>query len=206
MTRLPMTRPSRRAAFLALAALAAVAGCTKHAPAGASAGTSAIGTAAIGGPFRLIDQNGRTVDQSVLRGKWSAVYFGYTFCPDVCPTTLTALGEAQAKLGGRAADFQVIFVTVDPARDTPGQLKTYLSSPAFPRGTLGLTGSPAQIAAAAHAYRVFYKPTGTGAGYSVDHTSIVYLMDPKGVFSRPLDTSVPPAAIAAQITKAMDQA
>jgi len=159
----------------------------------------------VGGPFRLVDQNGASVDQSILKGKWTAVYFGYTFCPDVCPTTLTALAQAQAKLGPKARDFRVVFITVDPARDSVRQLKTYLASPAFPTGTEGLTGSADQIAQVAHAYHVYYKKAGAGSDYSVDHTSVVYLMDPKGAFNRPIDPATPPAQVAAQITQAMDQ-
>jgi protein SCO1/2 len=162
-------------------------------------------TAQIGGPFHLLDQNGRRVDQSVLQGRWTAVYFGYTFCPDACPTTLTALAQAQAKLGPRASRFRVVFITVDPARDTPSQLKTYLASPAFPAGAVGLTGSPAEVAQAAHAYRVFYKRAGLGADYSVDHTSVVYLMDPAGRFRVPIDAQAPPDQIAAQIAGAMER-
>ena len=83
-------------------------------------------TAAVGGPFQLVDQSGRSVDQSALRGKWSAVFFGYTYCPDACPTTMMALGQAEKLLGKRAGDFQTVFITVDPARDTAGQLAAYL--------------------------------------------------------------------------------
>jgi protein SCO1/2 len=158
---------------------------------------------AIGGPFKLVSQTGAPVDQSVLRGKWSAVFFGYTYCPDVCPTTLTTLGRAVEALGDRAPRFQVVFITVDPERDTPRALATYLSTPAFPRATIGLTGSPAQIAAAAKAYHVFYQKVPQGASYSMDHTAVVYLMDPAGRFSRPLDLTVPPADIARQIAEAM---
>ncbi|HEY5105504.1 MAG TPA: SCO family protein [Caulobacteraceae bacterium] len=158
----------------------------------------------IGGPFQLTDQNGRRVDERILRGKWTAVFFGYTFCPDVCPTTLTNLGQASALLGSRARDFQVVFISVDPARDTPAQLKSYLSSPAFPTGAMGLTGTPAQVAAAAAAYRVYYKRAGSGPDYSVDHTAIVYLMDPKGRFSQPVDDAAAPAQIARQIAGAMN--
>ena len=157
----------------------------------------------IGGPFHLLDQNARPQDQSLLRGKWSAVFFGYTYCPDVCPTTLQALGEAQDRLGSRAGRFQVVFVSVDPARDTPGQLRTYLSNPAFPKGAIGLTGTPAQVADVAKAYRVFYQPQGSAPGYAVEHTSAVYLMDPQGRFSRPLDVSQPPDAMARQVLDAM---
>ena len=147
---------------------------------------------AIGGPFHLIDQNGAAVDERILNGKWTAVFFGYTYCPDVCPTTLATLAQAIERLGPGAKTFQVVFISVDPGRDTPAQLKAYLSSPAFPKGVIGLTGSPAQVAAAARAYRVYYRKAGDGPGYSVDHTSIVYLMDPKGRFSRPIAFGLPP--------------
>lgn len=159
----------------------------------------------VGGPFQLVDQNGRVVDQGVLARKWTAVFFGYTFCPDVCPTTLTTLGEAQTQLGAKAQDFQVIFITVDPARDTSAQLKAYLSSPVFPKGTLGLTGAPAQIDQAAKAYKVFYQKEGSGQTYVMDHTSAIYLMDPSGKFNRVLAENLKPDEIAHQITDAMAQ-
>jgi protein SCO1/2 len=145
----------------------------------------------IGGPFQLVNQNGVRVDQRVLNGKWSAVYFGYTFCPDVCPTTLSALGGAQDDLGAKAKAFQVVFVTVDPQRDTPAQLRAYLSSPSFPKGMIGLTGTPAQIRSVAAAYRVYYRPESGGRNYIVDHSSSIYLMDPKGRFVKPVDFGAP---------------
>jgi protein SCO1/2 len=157
----------------------------------------------IGGPFQLVDQNGRPRDQSMLKGKWTAVFFGYTFCPDVCPTTLQTLGETQDRLGPKAERFQVVFITVDPERDTPAQLKTYLSSQAFPKGAIGLTGTPAQVAAAAKAYRTYFQKQGTGPDYSVQHVSAVYLMDPKGRFSRVLTFGLTPDEAARQISDAM---
>jgi protein SCO1/2 len=158
---------------------------------------------AIGGPFHLVDQNGRPRDQSMLKGKWSAVFFGYTFCPDVCPTTLQALADAETRLGPDSARLQVVFVTVDPARDTPGQLKAYLSSSAFPKGAVGLTGAPSEVAAAAKAYKVFYQNQGTGRDYTVAHSSAVYLMDPRGRFERALTYDMAPAEMARQIAEAM---
>jgi protein SCO1/2 len=157
----------------------------------------------IGGPFKLVNQAGVPVDERVLRGKWSAVFFGYTFCPDVCPTTLASLGRATDVLGGDASRFQVVFITVDPERDTPKALGAYLGSATFPKGALGLTGSPAQIAAVAKAYHVFYQKAAQGSSYTMDHTAVVYLMDPQGRFARPLDVSVPPAQVASQIREAM---
>jgi len=166
-------------------------------------GPSAPPPSDVGGAFHLTDQNGARVDEKILKGKWTAVFFGYTFCPDVCPTTMTTLAQAIDRMGERAKAFQVVFITVDPERDTPAQLKTYLSSPAFPRGAIGLTGAPADIAAAARAYHVYYKKAGAEAGYGVDHTSIVYLMDPKGRFVRPIAFGVSPAEVAGQITAVM---
>jgi protein SCO1/2 len=159
---------------------------------------------AVGGPFRLTDQNGRTRDQSILKGKWSAVFFGYTYCPDVCPTTLQTLADAQDRLGANGKRFQVVFITVDPARDTPAQLKTYLSSPAFPKGAIGLTGTEAQVAAAAKAYHVFYQKQGSGSGYEVQHSSVVYLMDPHGQFNSVVTPGQPPDAVARQIADKMN--
>lgn len=159
--------------------------------------------AQIGGRFALTDTAGRRIDQRILTGKWSLVFFGYTFCPDVCPTTLTALGQAVIRLGTRADRVQVVFVTVDPQRDTPTHLQRYLASPSFPKGVIGLTGSPADIAAVARAYHVYYKTVPDGATYSMDHTAVVYLMDPQGRFVGPIDPSTTPAAVAAQIEKAM---
>ncbi len=157
----------------------------------------------IGGPFRLIDQHGRAQDQSLLKGKWTAVFFGYTFCPDVCPTTLQTLGVAQDRLGPKAARLQVVFITVDPDRDTPAQLRAYLSSPAFPKGTIGLTGSREAVAAAAKAYHVFYQKQGSGDDYTVEHSSAVYLMSPKGRFDRVIAYGLTPDEIVRQISEAM---
>ena len=160
---------------------------------------------AIGGAFALTDQNGRPVTQAALAGKWSAVFFGYTFCPDVCPTTLQQLGAAEALLGPAAQRFQVIFISIDPQRDTPAVLRTYLSTPSFPRHTIGLTGTAAQVSLAAKAYRVYYARVPQGSSYVMDHSAVIYLMDPEQRFVKPLDLTVPPAAVAAQIRQAMGQ-
>ena len=156
----------------------------------------------LGGAFHMVDQDGRAVDQSILNGRWSAVFFGYTYCPDVCPATLQALGQASKRLGAKANDLQVVFVTVDPERDTPQTMKAYLEAQAIPVRTIGLTGSPAQVAAIAKAYRVYYAKVGTGREYSMDHTAVVYLMDPKGHFAAPLSHDMTPDRIAQEIGKA----
>ena len=164
---------------------------------------SASGASAIGGAFQLTDQNGRAVNQDLLKGKWSAVYFGYTYCPDVCPTTLQMLGTVDRSLGAQAKDFQVVFVTVDPDRDTPSQLKLYLSNAVVPPGAIGLTGTPAEIAEAAGAYRVYSQKQGAGPDYSVNHSSVIYLMDPRGEFDSGIASDAQPADARAAILKAM---
>jgi protein SCO1/2 len=200
-----MTGRRNRLILLLGAAAAALwlAGCGPQTSAGSQGEVVSTGEALIGGPFQLVNQDGKAVDQSLLTGKWTAVFFGYTYCPDVCPTTLQTLALAQQTLGGKAKDLQVVFVSVDPERDTPAQIKAYLAGPAFPKGTIGLTGSPDQVAAAAKAYRVYYAKQGTGEGYTLNHSSIVYLMNPNGKFDRVVSESQTPAQIATQIGDAM---
>ncbi len=159
-----------------------------------------------GGPFTLVDQDGRAVDQSALNGKWSVVFFGYTFCPDYCPTTLTTLGKAMDQLGPKAKDVQVVFITVDPARDTPAAMKSYISSRVFPKNIVGLTGTPAQIAKVAKAYGVYYQKEGTGSTYSMDHSTALYLMDPQGRFRAVIADGLTPQQDAQQISQAMSGA
>lgn len=184
----------------ALAALLAVALIRPGAgrPAGQTAG------AQVGGPFHMIDQDGRPVDERVLRGKWSAVFFGYVSCPDTCPATLQTLAAAQDRLGARGETLRTVLVTVDPERDTPAQLKVYLSQPDFPKHSLGLTGTPAQVAAIAKAYRVYFqKVPRKDGGYDMDHSAAIYLMDPKGRFVMPLSEQLGPQGLADQIGRAM---
>ncbi len=141
------------------------------------------GGSLVGGPFTLQDGNGRQVTDRDFRGKYMLVYFGYTFCPDVCPTTLNEVANALDRLGPKADRLQAIFITVDPKRDTAAVMKRYTA--AFSPRLLGLTGTPEEIAQAAKAYRVYYSEHRTGPGpndYSVDHSSILYLMGPDGKF------------------------
>jgi protein SCO1/2 len=188
------------AALVLLAALLGLAAWRQH----ATAPVEQSGQADIGGAFRMVDQLGQPADERVLIGKWSAVFFGYTYCPDTCPATLQALAAAQTRLGPLAKAFQVVFVSVDPVRDTPAQMKLYLSAQGFPQGALGLTGTPAQVAQIAKAYHAYYAKQGTAAqNYSVQHTAAIYLMNPKGQFVKPLDESQPPEALAGQIKEAM---
>ncbi|MDB5426028.1 MAG: uncharacterized protein JWP23_282 [Phenylobacterium sp.] len=159
--------------------------------------------AAIGGPFQLVDQTGRKVDAGVLKRKWSAVFFGFTYCPEACPTTLLALGQTEKLLGPKADDFQTVFISVDPQRDTPKVLANYLSNSAFPRRTLGLTGTPQQVAQAAGAYHVFYQKAGDGPDYQINHSTITYLMSPTGDFVCVIPYGDTPQAMAAKVAAAM---
>jgi protein SCO1/2 len=148
----------------------------------AAAKTLPLSTLAIGGPFTLVDSHNAIVTQNDLLGKPSALFFGYTSCPDVCPTTLLDLTELMKTMGADADKLNVIFVSIDPARDTPARLADYLSS--FDPRIRGLTGTEAQIAAIAKAYQVYYKrvPDSDG-GYSMDHTASVILENAKGDFA-----------------------
>lgn len=159
----------------------------------------------LGGPFKLVNQDGKAVDQSLLKGKWTAVFFGFTYCPDVCPTTLQTLGTAAQGLGADANKLRIVFISVDPGRDTPKALKAYLASPGFPKNVIGLTGTPDQVAAVAKAYRVYYAKEGEGETYLVNHTSLIYLMNPKGEFASVLAYGLTPQETLNQIRKAMAQ-
>jgi protein SCO1/2 len=131
--------------------------------------------------FTLTAADGGAVSERTYRGKWLIVYFGYTFCPDICPTTLIEMASAIEKLGSRAETVQGLFITVDPKRDTPEVLNEYVTS--FDPRIIGLTGSPAQIAMAAKRFNVFYERRDTDdGGHVYDHTSLIYLIDPDGRF------------------------
>jgi protein SCO1/2 len=137
----------------------------------------------IGGPFTLTDQDGRTFTDADLKGKPTLIYFGYTFCPDVCPTTLLLMETAAEKLGADGpSKINLVFITIDPERDTPKLIKGYVGN--FGATIKGLTGTPEQIAAVAKAYRVYYQkvPGKDGAPYLMDHSSIIYLLDRRGRF------------------------
>jgi protein SCO1/2 len=141
---------------------------------------------AVGGPFRLLDQNRRPVTDADFRGKPFLVFFGFTHCPDICPTALFEMSEVLRRLGPDAEKTAVLFVSVDPERDTPEKLKEYLSS--FHPRIVGLTGSPQEIADVEKAYRVYAKKVPLdGGGYTMDHTAIVYLMGKDGRFVTPFN-------------------
>jgi protein SCO1/2 len=164
---------------------------------------TSTGQPSVGGPFQLVDQDGRTVDQTLLSGKWSLVFFGFTYCPDFCPTTLAALDATQKQLGAKGDDVQIVFISVDPSRDTPQALKDYLSSEGFPAGVIGLTGSETQVKAAADAYRAYYQKVGEGEGYTMNHSLTVYLMGPDGKFRTALAHDLGPERAAQLIERVM---
>ena len=141
---------------------------------------------AVGGPFRLLDQDGRQRTDADFRGKPFLVFFGFTHCPDICPTALFEMSEVLRRLGPDAANTAVLFISVDPERDTPEKLKEYLSS--FHPRIVGLTGSPQEIAEVEKTYRVYAKKIPLdGGGYTMDHSAIVYLMDKDGRFVAPFN-------------------
>lgn len=155
--------------------------------------------AGIGGPFRLVSHKGRTVTEKDLKGKPSAVFFGFTHCPDVCPTALFDLSDLMKELGPDADKITPVFVTVDPERDTPSVLAEYLQ--AFDPRILGLSGTTAEVDVAVQAYKAYYRrgaasPTG---GYSVDHTAITYLMNKDGQMASSLDSHEPREARLAKL-------
>ncbi len=150
---------------------------------GSVAPIASVGKAQVGGPFSLIDHTGKAVSDKDFRGRFMLVYFGFTYCPDVCPTGLQVMAAALDKLGAKADRIAPLLVSIDPERDTPAQLADYVK--AFHPRLVGLTGTPEQIADVARVYRVYFKKVKdekSTAGYTVDHTSVIYLMDPKGEF------------------------
>jgi protein SCO1/2 len=140
------------------------------------------GRGTVGAPFTLTDATGRRRSSSEFRGKLLVVYFGYTYCPDVCPTDVMAISEALRALGSAAQDIQPVFITIDPERDTPPLLADYLA--AFHPGFIGLTGSPDEIRAVANSYKAFYAkaPDARGGDYSIDHAGVIYLMGRNGEY------------------------
>ena len=167
---------------------------------GRGTGPSTFASAAVGGPFQLTDQNGQPFSDKDLRGKTFLVFFGFTHCPDVCPTTLFEMSEILRKLGSDADRTAVLFITVDPERDTPESIKDYLAS--FDPHIRGLTGDAAALAAVAKAYRVYYKKVPLeGGDYTMDHTAIVYLMGKDGQFLSPFNMKRTADVAAADLRK-----
>lgn len=162
--------------------------------------TPGRGTVAIGGPFHLVDQNGKPFSDQNMRGKPYLVFFGYTHCPDICPTTLFEMSQLMRKLGPDAQRVGALFITVDPERDTTAVLKDYLAS--FDPHLRGLTGPPDAVAQAIKDYRVYAKKVPLqGGDYTMDHTALVYLMDKDGHFVAPFNMQRTADAEAVELRK-----
>jgi protein SCO1 len=164
------------------------------------------GTALVGGPFTMVNQRGETVTEASFRGKPMLLFFGFTFCPDVCPTELQVMAAALEQLGTTGADIQPIFVSIDPARDTPQVMAQYVGN--FGPRFVGLTGTPEQVAAMAKVYRVFYARQENKAdpeNYLMDHSSILYLMGPDGAFLKHFTYTADAAALAAGLKTALNR-
>ncbi|MDB5395694.1 MAG: hypothetical protein JWM91_3200 [Rhodospirillales bacterium] len=161
----------------------------------------------IGGAFSLTDQTGAAVTDRTYDGSYRLIYFGYTFCPDACPTELQVMAQAIEAMGPAGDKVQPIFITIDPARDTATQLAGYV--PLFDKRLVGLTGTPEQIAAAAKAYKVYYAkadPPGVDTkSYGMNHSSFVYLMDPKGKFLTVFSSDTDSDKMAAEIRRYMTE-
>jgi protein SCO1/2 len=156
--------------------------------------------AAIGGKFSLVDQNGKPFTDADLKGKWQLVFFGYTHCPDVCPTSLNDLSLALDKLGAKKDQVGIVFISVDPERDTPDVMKSYVD--AFGGPIVALTGSPQAVAEAAKGYRVYFAKHPRGDGdYDMDHSALIYVMDPQGRFTASFTPDTPPDDIATRLRK-----
>lgn len=153
----------------------------------------------IGGPFTLTDQTGATRTEKDLLGQPSVIYFGYTYCPDVCPTELVNIVGALDQLGPKSKQVRAVFITIDPERDTQKAMADFVDN--LGGGLIGLTGTPEQVAAAARSYRVYYqkgKPKADGA-YTVDHSGFVYIMDRQGRYAAHLGPNAAPEKIAEKL-------
>ncbi|MCK0196462.1 SCO family protein [Ancylobacter sp. 6x-1] len=154
----------------------------------------------VGGPFELVDQDGRMVNDTTFHGTPMLVFFGFTHCPDICPTTLADISQLFDALGPDSRKVAALFITVDPERDTPDVMKSYISS--FHPSIFGLSGTPQQTAAALKAYRGYARKVPTeGGDYTMDHTAVVYLMDKDGNFVAPFNLKRPVEQSAAELRR-----
>jgi len=167
------------------------------------------GEAQIGGPFTLTNHLGETVTDETFRGRPMLIYFGFTYCPDVCPASLQVMGAALDLLPAEdAAIFQPLLISVDPERDTPEALADYVSAEVFPDNLMGLTGADDQIRDAAQAYRVFYQRVeddATMAEYLIDHLSVIFLMDANGEFAEIFPHGTAPATLASRLQQFLEE-
>lgn len=195
---------TRRIAFAAVTVLIAVAIGVYALMSSPQHGQRSFGEALVGGPFTMVNQKGETVSEKSFAGKPMLLFFGYTYCPDVCPTELQVMAEALRQLGDKASDIQPILVSIDPARDTPQVLADYVAN--FGPQLVGLTGTPDQVKAMADAYRVFYAKVENKddpQAYLMDHSSIIYLMGADGKFLKHFTYSTDAKALAEGIAAAL---
>ena len=155
----------------------------------------------LGAPFKLVDQTGATVTDETYRGKWMVMYFGFTHCPDVCPTTLSKISNMMDLLGRAADRVQPLFITVDPQRDTVEVMRDYVA--AIDKRLIGLTGPADAIAALAKGYGIISNRSGNGTDYTIGHSAGVYLVDPEGRYSTTLDPNLSARDMAAWLSALM---
>ena len=194
--------PSR--ALLLILAAGALAGALAAVVFFGRSGPQTQGTALIGGPFSLTDHTGKAVTEADFKGRKTLVFFGFTSCPDICPSGLQVMAAALDKLGSKASSLVPLFITVDPERDTAEKLALYVKS--FHPSLIGLTGTEEQVKGVAKAYRVYFKKVPdekTPGAYSVDHSAFFYLMDEKGKYVRHFSHSVDPETLAAELAKSL---
>ena len=190
------------ALVLLVAALAVALFMLKQNP----SGPLSSGTALIGGPFTMVNQKGETVTEKSFEGHFTLYFFGYTFCPDVCPTELQVVAAALNALGPAAANITPVFVSIDPERDTPAIIGAYVAN--FDPRLQGLTGTPVQVAQMARAFHVFYQkvPDAKNLGnYGMDHSSILYLMGPDGKFVKHFSYSTDAKNLSEDLKKVLEQ-
>ncbi len=166
---------------------------------------SKSGPARVGGSFTLTSHLGNRTSTDSFRGKYMLVYFGYTYCPDICPSELQKISSALDQLGDKSARIQPLFITVDPRRDTAEVLADYVSH--FHSSLIGLTGSPDEIETATKAYRVLYRTAGdvTGSDYLIGHSSNIFLMDEKGEYATHFPYGSTVEEIVTGLTRQLDQ-
>lgn len=192
----------KSALALLITSALSLSGCDSQNVASSGQNTVVSGKASIGGNYSLIDHNGNAVTQADYVGKPQLIYFGYAFCPDVCPTALQQMGAALSLSGKAAEHYQPLFITIDSERDTPEQLALYVTANGFPKNLIGLTGSPEQLKAAMKTFAVIgMKITDeqSASGYTYDHSSLIYMMDAQGEFVDIFTHADTPAKIAERL-------
>lgn len=208
-------RHSMRPLFLGLLSAVMATGLAACGPASTSgdsgrtgSATVSTGTADIGGPFTLVDNTGAVVTEAAFEGQPTLLYFGFSYCPDVCPTALQKLGVAQERMGDAADRVQFVMITVDPERDTADQLAIYVTNNGFPEGLRGFTGTVEQVDAVKNAYKVYAQKVpleDSAMDYTVDHQDIIFLLGKDGKFADFFTVRSTPADIATRTRQYLAQ-